>query len=550
VTRAPWYDEQPERADWELEQLRAEGLTIDEELRQDGQLTVRSALEHKGEQLPITITFPCEFPDAAPSIFGDSVVLERHQDRRGCNFCMLENRYSDWDSGRSARELVQLLKRLLRDDDAGPAAVAEGEADMPEPASAYYDYAPGVVIVCEQFLCRELTRDQGHATLSQIRDTTFFLCKAEGFDDASRELTTWFGGQSTMPAYWLAADEPPDPANVDASLGELLNERAPGLLRQLRVRAKSSGRNRGAKQLVGVTFLEEGPTLGEQRRTWVLFEISLPNAKAAPRVSRIIQAQAMSLAERQRRLPELKGLGDLRALVIGAGSLGGEVAVELAKAGFGALDIVDSDIYDVNNAVRHVLEPRFAGAQKAAAVALRCREMNPFATCTPYGINIGSSLQASDSLEQLVAAADVVVETTGAQSIVRIVQRYTRACGKPLVVAGLTAGSYGGELIVIRPQGACFDCYVHAQDDGTIRQPPQGPAHRVTPIGCRHPAFSGAGFDATSLAADAARTAVRATGHVAYPPLDYDWAIISFRTQPRWEQGALYIHERCHRRHG
>jgi molybdopterin/thiamine biosynthesis adenylyltransferase len=321
------------------------------------------------------------------------------------------------------------------------------------------------------------------------------------------------------------------------------------MLSALKNRARDS-RQKVATKWVGVTFIEEGPTLGEVRRTWVFFDIEARRGEASLIVRRIAQAQALTLAERRRRIPELGGLEHQRVLVIGAGSLGGSIALELAKAGIGELDIVDSDTYDVNNAVRHIGETQLAGAGKAAMVATKCRAMNPFMTPTGHPFSVGSTSEASDQLDELVRKAGVVIETTGSQVVTRIIQQRCREASKTLVLAALTAGSYGGEVLVVRPAGACFDCFVYAQEDHDIPEPQAGPRHRVTPIGCRHPAFSGAGFDATELAALAARTAVRATGVVSYPPLDYDWLIVNFRGEPMYEKGALRAHPDCPREHG
>ena len=74
-----------------------------------------------------------------------------------------------------------------------------------------------------------------------------------------------------------------------------------------------------------------------------------------------------------------------------------------------------------------------------------------------------------------------------------------------------------------------------------------GPRSNVTPVGCSHPAFSGAGFDATELAAITARVVVQATYLTPYPPLEYDWAIITFRGHPRWQSGKLERHPNCPR---
>jgi molybdopterin/thiamine biosynthesis adenylyltransferase/ubiquitin-protein ligase len=553
VARTPWYEAQPERVEWELERLRGDaGVAVESERRQDGVYSVATTLTFGGENLPVQIHFPRDYPDAPPSICAEHLVLDRHQERVSLNFCLLDNPDTDWSPGRSAAELVLLLKKLLADTEQGAGAVAGGEGDMPEPASSYYRYTRGIaVLVSEPFLGEQLDRRDGQLTLVEnTPGNVLFLLKADGFEDAPRELASRVADVSkTLSGVWLAVEEAPDPAAVNTAIAELLEERAPAMLKALKKRARDS-RQKVATKWVGVTFMEEGPTLGDVRRTWVFFEVEARRGEAALSVRRIAQAQALTLTERQRRLPELGGFESQRMLVIGAGSLGGSIALELAKAGIGELDIVDSDTYDVNNAVRHIGETQFAGAGKAEMVAMKCRAMNPFAIVTGHPFSVGSTSEASDQLDELVGNADVVIETTGSEVVTRIIQQRCREAGKTLVVAALTAGSYGGEVLVVRPTGACFDCFIFAQEDHAVPEPEAGPRHRVTPVGCRHPAFSGAGFDATELATVAARTAVRATGAVSYPPLDYEWIVVNFRGQPMYEKGALNVHPDCPREHG
>lgn len=554
MARTPWHKQQPERVEWELERLRDDaGLTIeDSQVREiEGFLTVEAALTFRGEPLPVKIGFPLDYPEAPPLIVSEQVVLDRHQDRKGRNFCLLDDPDTDWRPRRSAAELVVLLKALLDDTEQGIETVALGEGDIPEPASAYYAHTAGIsVLATEPFWAEELERREGRATLAESQaGNVLFLLNADGFETPSREFAAEFANVSkTKPSSWVAVDEAPDPADLEAALAELLETRPAGMLARLRNRAGYSRQKVGTEWL-GVTFLEEGPTRGELRRTWVFVEVTVRGKGGSLTVGRIAQAQALTLAERQRRLPDLEGLESRRLLVIGAGSVGGLVAFELAKAGVGEIEIVDYDTYDVNNAVRHIGETQLSGVNKATMVASKCHGMNPFATATDHRFRVGSTLEASEQLDELVRTSDVVIETTGSQVVTRIMQQRCREAGKTLIIAALTAGSYGGEVLVARPLGACFDCFVLSQEDGAVPQPQAGPRHRVTPIGCRHPAFSGAGFDATELGALAARTAVRLTGAVGYPPLDYDWAIVNFRGEPMYEKGALRVHRDCSRAH-
>ena len=348
----------------------------------------------------------------------------------------------------------------------------------------------------------------------------------------SRRVATW-AALSEIPSWPTSLDLLTEAERVD-----------PSLLRRVKKGLRQDSRRSAAEGWVAVTFLEEGPRLGEKRRAWVLLHVRVPR-RGERQVLGAVRAQALTPSERARRIPELTGLGEARVLVIGAGSLGAPVTLELAKAGVGRIDVIDKDFYDVNNAVRHVSSTRYAGMDKERAVVFDARNLNPFIDVRAHRVNVGGGAPDGARLDELLAAADLVIDTTGSQSVARVLQRRCREQGKPLVLAALTAGSYGGEVAVFAPDGPCFLCFVLAQDAGAVPTPAEGPRSNVTPVGCSHPAFSGAGFDATALAALAARTAVCATGKSDYPTPDYNYVIVNFRGEHPWRQGKLERRPDC-----
>jgi hypothetical protein len=143
-----------------------------------------------------------------------------------------------------------------------------------------------------------------------------------------------------------------------------------------------------------------------------------------------------------------------------------------------------------------------------------------------------------------VDGAHVVIETTGSRSVTRVAERYCRVAGVPLLSASLTGGSRGGDMVLLRPD-TCFDCFLLAQGSGAIPKPERGEQPLVIPVGCTDPAFSGTGFDSSTLASDVARMGIRATGLTDYPALDYDWAVLNFVSEPRWQQGSLVPDPAC-----
>ena len=420
---------------------------------------------------------------------------------------------------------------------------------MPEPLSQHISADAGqVVLVADPFWPVALDVTDGELVFHEKAfGDGHILVSGEGFGAADSELVKHFSAakEARHVGRWAALPDcavSPWPSHEEVL--EAAEAASPDLLTRLRRTLARERKRRDVVGWVGITFTEEGPQRHQRRRGWVFLRVQLQR-DGERKVVKAARALALTAAERARRVPELVGLEQARILVVGAGSLGASVVFELAKAGVGHTDIADFDRYDVNNAVRHVLEPRWAGTNKAVAVSIEAESLNPFVKVNPRALHVGAGPNDSARLDALLGDADLVVDVTGSQVAARVLQRRCRAFGKTLVLGSLTAGSYGGEVAVFRPDGPCYCCLVLGQQDGSVPRPAEGPRSNTTPVGCSTPAFSGAGFDATALAALTARTVVRASGKCSYPALDYDYVIVNFRREDPWRQGRLSTHPGC-----
>ncbi|MBZ0287141.1 MAG: ThiF family adenylyltransferase, partial [Anaerolineae bacterium] len=73
----------------------------------------------------------------------------------------------------------------------------------------------------------------------------------------------------------------------------------------------------------------------------------------------------------------LARLAHKRVAVVGLGSGGGLVALHLAMTGVGRFVLIDDDLLEETNIVRHVADRRYLGQPKAEAVADLIRQRNP-----------------------------------------------------------------------------------------------------------------------------------------------------------------------------
>ena len=188
------------------------------------------------------------------------------------------------------------------------------------------------------------------------------------------------------------------------------------------------------------------------------------------------QTQALTPAERRLRLPELRGLEQAKVVLLGVGSLGSKVAIEMAKAGVGEIVLIDPDRYDVNNAVRHELPAWLAGTRKTRGMAVACTQNNPFCKLEWESRTIGREQENAVRFLRRLDGAHLVVETTGSRSVTRVAERYCRIAGVPLLAASLTRGSRGGDMVLLRSE-TCFDCFFSLKRMGRSQSQNEASSH-------------------------------------------------------------------------
>ena len=135
-----------------------------------------------------------------------------------------------------------------------------------------------------------------------------------------------------------------------------------------------------------VNILHEQYGRWSSREYWVIFNVKVPSGKTwfclhfqskkkhslpltAEQIKHWkIKAIPLRLFNKENVLPRGGAnldLADKRVALIGAGSVGGEIAHKLSSAGIQHLDIFDPDYYSIDNLYRHILPEKFLGLSKA-----------------------------------------------------------------------------------------------------------------------------------------------------------------------------------------
>lgn len=115
------------------------------------------------------------------------------------------------------------------------------------------------------------------------------------------------------------------------------------------------------------------------------------------------------LYTRSKGLLEVGALESKKVLIVGLGSGGAPIAVELAKAGVGHFILMDFDRIELHNIARHICGVNELGRLKVNAVKDAILLKNPYAQVETYDIDMNKQL---DILEKCVAESDLTIVAT------------------------------------------------------------------------------------------------------------------------------------------
>lgn len=194
-----------------------------------------------------------------------------------------------------------------------------------------------------------------------------------------------------------------------------------------------------------------------------------------------------------------------KMLLVGAGCVGASVAEILVRSGVYNLTIIDSDIFEVGNLSRHVLNVSDIGELKELSLCSYLNSLNPHANVEVINdtLTIDEELKTNIALDKY----DIIIDCTGENSVLDIFQKADFR--KSHIIVSISVGLGAKHLYIALMNGNTFNFnsfyemitpYIESErkefDDHKL--PRNG-------IGCWHPTFPGRIDDVWLAAATAVK---------------------------------------------
>jgi molybdopterin/thiamine biosynthesis adenylyltransferase len=143
---------------------------------------------------------------------------------------------------------------------------------------------------------------------------------------------------------------------------------------------------------------------------------------------------------------------DSKVLIVGAGGLGGPVALYLALAGVGTIGLVDFDTVDLSNLQRQVLHTtETIGMPKVQSAKITLARYNPDVNVVAHEFPINS-----ENAMDLIAQYDVIVNGADNFATRYLVNDAAYLNKKPLVDGSILI--FDGQVTTYEPGKGCYRC--------------------------------------------------------------------------------------------
>ncbi|MCY1071196.1 ThiF family adenylyltransferase [Nannocystis sp. RBIL2] len=230
--------------------------------------------------------------------------------------------------------------------------------------------------------------------------------------------------------------------------------------------------------------------------------------------------EALRHARADAIIPQRDALARVRIVMIGLGSLGGAIALALARTGVRRFTLIDPDVLTPENLSRHTGTVADLGKAKVELVADAIRAIDPdaevqtirkFLTCDlPW-------LGAHAELETLLESDEpaLLVTTCAADAVELQVNALALRTRTPALYAAVLGAADHGRIFRVLPgESACYECIRAAQSASPALHPrfelPEDP-QRVPYL---HPELPGLGIDVAQIALLTAKFALQTLGTV------------------------------------
>lgn len=520
----PWYETYWNRLEEEEKLLSELNFSLDEEQRvKFNRIVFRGKIVVKKQEYPLILVYPSGFPQFRIEIISSKTNFPRHQSWINGNLCLLPHGQDGWDESIRGVDMLQQAIRLIEDSLEGSDIVAANEVDAPEPWSLFVPFGPSNLLI-PPGLPRSIPEGSFGSFIMGDLGYTYVLIKIinqhsnHKGEYALESIPIMANTKQTNHGFWVKVSTTPPSLNPRELCSWLIRE-APGTKDTLLGLATGIKTRRASPDLIAIIYPEENTSRNNYNDSWLAGFVQKGDWLKPHYLDPNLWFE---------RNPNLMELRNKKVMILGLGSIGSSIALELAKGGVGSLFLIDREGIEVGNLVRHAANIHYLGRSKVNAVANLVQLQNPFIKIEGLNASIGMtddlSLTHKDLLSDVyeqMKKCDLIIDCMAHEGATHLVNRMAVDLEIPVIHTWITNGAWGGRVLRTIPHiTGCYYCFSKQNVPEISSDPTTG---EIFPRGCGFPTFTGASFDILSVVAATTRLSVQTLlNGIGYPNSNHD----------------------------
>lgn len=515
---APWYIRNKALFLREVEEMEKEGFVLSRDrLKERGEVAFDGNLSVGGKTHRVNIVYLRNFPFARPEVYlPDKKIsgMDKHRTLRDGALCLRGYQPDEWDSEDHGVSLIPDIVRWIESDETGQWEYEHNAIDH-----MLFQALPSATIIIPDEMKQVQLQQRGRIAIKFNKENRVgFLSELVTNDQGVKSFIKaphFFDGQ-TRSYHFFALPKPPlelarQFAEGFVEFGTFLkhikdimeyNEDVTVIGRSIHPRFN---RRQERRHPSDDTFLVGLICPIANKLIWQFFLIRTGNIWHAVPVNTNFHSDFWN---RTKSTLDLNILKNKSVAVIGLGSVGSTVALELAASGVGSLTLIDNDILTIGNICRHEASLRYLGKPKTIIlkeiiqskyfdIDVRLNEKNPL-------FNV---LDSRDTVLSSLQDVDIVAVCIGSHNIHKYINSICLEADKPAVYGYVGPFSSAGRIIRVIPnETGCYNCvyaYLAQYPEIYFDMPtPSLDELNEYPIdyGCNTPAVPGTAFDTKTIA--------------------------------------------------
>ena len=168
---------------------------------------------------------------------------------------------------------------------------------------------------------------------------------------------------------------------------------------------------------------------------------------------------------------EYQRLDNKTVMIVGIGSIGSQLAIQLAKSGIKNFILIDYQKLEIENIIKHELTLKDIHRYKTKALRDKLLQINPHISCITYETHIENQEFINNLGKEYIRKSNVIISTIDDDNASYILDGLCLEMNKVVIYVNAFYKAKAGVIAISNKEMACLDCLTEQIENMKVKLP-------------------------------------------------------------------------------